>query len=249
MDDHGREHGLSREARLSSVFVELADTLISEFDAIDFLHTLADRAVELLGVDAAGIMLADQRGRLRALAASTERARVLELVELQQSEGPCLDCFRTGRAVLNVDLAEHGGRWPRFGTAASEAGYRAISALPLRLRSDVIGAMNLFSAEPSALSDDDVALGQGLCDVATIGLLQERAVRYKEVLAEQLQGALNSRILIEQAKGVLAERAGLDVDEAFARMRTYSRRSRLPLHAVATEVIAGSLDPQVIQSG
>jgi len=247
MDEYERENGVTREGRLTSVFVELADTLISEFDVIDFLHTLADRAVELLQVDAAGIMLADQRGRLRALASSTEQARVLELIELQQSEGPCLDCFRAGRAVVNADLGEHGGRWPRFGAAARQAGYRTISALPLRLRSEVIGAMNLFRTESAELSDEDLALGQGLCDVATIGLLQERAVRYKEVLAEQLQGALNSRILIEQAKGVLAERSGLDVDEAFSRMRAYSRRARLPLRAVAADVIEGSIDPHVLQ--
>jgi GAF domain-containing protein len=232
---------MSREQRLAGVFVELADTLVADFDVIDFLHTLTERSVELLHADAAGLILADPQGQLQVLASTTDQARVLELFELQNSQGPCLDCFRTGRPVVNVDLVEVAARWPRFEAATTAAGFRSVHALPLRLRGQVIGAMNLFCQDRSSLSDDDVSLGQALADVATIGLLQERTVRHGEIVAEQLQGALNSRILIEQAKGVLAERSGVDVDEAFALLRAYARSNGTQLSAVAAAVISGSV--------
>jgi GAF domain-containing protein len=182
------------------------------------------------------------------LASTTDQARVLELLELQDSGGPCLDCFTTGEPVVNIDLAEVQARWPRFQAATSAAGFRSVHALPLRLRGQVIGAMNLFCRDQSNLSDDDIAVGQALSDVATIGLLQERTVRHGEIVAEQLQGALNSRILIEQAKGVLAERAGIGVDEAFAVLRAYARRNGRHLSAVAAAVIEGPLDLSLSQS-
>jgi GAF domain-containing protein len=182
------------------------------------------------------------------LASTTEQARVLELFELQASEGPCLDCFVTGQPVVNIDLAEVEARWPQFQAATIAAGFRSVHALPLRLRGQVIGAMNLFCRNQSSLSDDDIAVGQALSDVATIGLLQERTVRHGEIVAEQLQGALNSRILIEQAKGVLAERAGIGVDAAFAMLRAYARRNGRKLSAVAAAVIDGSLDAALSQS-
>ncbi|MEU4606174.1 GAF and ANTAR domain-containing protein [Kribbella sp. NPDC023972] len=233
---------MSREQRLAGVFVELADTLVDDFDMIEFLHTLTERSVELLHADAAGLILADPRDQLHVLASTTDQARVLELFELQNSEGPCLDCFTTGQPVVNIDLAEVETRWPRFQAATTAAGFRSVHALPLRLRGQVIGAMNLFCRNQTSLSDDDLAVGQALSDVATIGLLQERTVRRGEIIAEQLQGALNSRILIEQAKGVLAERAGIGVDAAFAVLRTYARRNERHLSAVAAAVIDGSLD-------
>ncbi|TCC01935.1 GAF and ANTAR domain-containing protein [Kribbella soli] len=233
---------MSREQRLASVFVELADTLVAGFDVIDFLHTLTERSVEILQADAAGLILVDPHEQLHVLASTTDQARLLELFELQNSEGPCLDCFTTGHPVVNIDLAEVQARWPRFQAATTAAGYRSVHALPLRLRGQVIGAMNLFCQDRSSLSDDDIAVGQALADVATIGLLQERTVRHGEIVAEQLQGALNSRVLIEQAKGVLAERAGLGVDAAFAALRAYARRNGRHLSEVAAAVIDGSLD-------
>jgi GAF domain-containing protein len=239
---------MSREQRLASVFVELADTLVAGFDVIDFLHTLTERSVELLQADAAGLILVDPQGKLHVLASTTDQARVLELFELQNSEGPCLDCFTTGQPVVNIDLAEVEARWPRFQAATTAAGFRSVHALPLRLRGQVIGAMNLFCRDRSNLSKDDIAVGQALSDVATIGLLQERTVRHGEIVAEQLQGALNSRILIEQAKGVLAERSGAGVDEAFAVLRAYARRNGRHLSAVAAAVIDGSLDLALSQS-
>lgn len=230
-----------REQRLTRVFVELADTLVANFDAIDLLHTLTERTVDLLSVDAAGLVLADQRGRLQVLAATSHQARLLELFELQNEEGPCLDCYTTGEQVVNVDLAEGGSRWPKFTSASLEAGFRSVHALPLRLRDRTLGVMNLFCADPSPLSPEDVDVGQAMVDVATIGLLQERAVRRQELLAEQLHTALNSRVLIEQAKGVLAERAGIDVEDAFQRMRAYSRQASRPLNGIARAVIENAV--------
>jgi transcriptional regulator with GAF, ATPase, and Fis domain len=235
---------MRREPRVAEVFVELADTLIAEFDLVDFLKRLAEVTVELLDVDAAGLMLADHDDQLQAMAASDENTALLELFELQHDEGPCLDCFRSGQPVVNVELGA--ARWPLFAAAARDAGFVASHALPLRLRHDVIGALNLFSASPAELGPDDVALGQALADVATIGLLQERAVRRRELLAEQLQHALNSRVLIEQAKGVFAERAMVDMRESFEALRRYARSNGRPLNDVAASVIDGSLDTKMI---
>lgn len=232
---------MNTEQHIARVFVELADTLVDEFDALDFLHTLTEHSVLLLNTDAAGVILSDQHGQLHVVASTSNRAQVLELFELQRAEGPCLDCFRTGLAVANVDPVEAQVRWPQFSAASIQAGYRSTHAIPLRLRNSVIGAMNLFCLDQETLSEDDLALGQALADVATIGLLQERAVRESEMLAEQLQTALNSRILIEQAKGVLLARSGVDVDEAFMLMRNHSRRSNQLLKDVATAVIDGTL--------
>jgi GAF domain-containing protein len=228
--------------RLARVFVELADTLVDEFDQVDFLQMLVDRLVELLGADAAGLMLADQRGALQLMASSVEEARGLEVFQLQVHEGPCLDCFATGQPVVNVDLAEAHERWPLFTPAAVAAGFRASHALPLRLRRQVLGAMNLFTAEPRRLDDEHIAIGQAMADVATIGLLHERNLREQTVLSEQLQAALHSRVLIEQAKGVLAARNAVGIAEAFAMMRSHARRHGLPLTSVAGAVIDGSLE-------
>src|SRR5580698_6376472 len=195
---------------LSETFVELTDTMVAGFDVIDFLHVLTDRSVQLLDVSAAGLLLADPRGELRVVAASSEAARLLELFQLQNDQGPCLDCFRSGQPVTAAAR-----RWPRFAPAAQAAGFAAVQALPMRLREQVIGALNLFRVSPGAFEPEDVRIGQALADVATISLLQERNMRHTDTLTEQLQTALNSRVIIEQAKGKLAERLGLDMDQAF----------------------------------
>jgi transcriptional regulator with GAF, ATPase, and Fis domain len=226
--------------QLADAFVELADTMVADFDVIDFLHTLTERSVQLLDASAAGVLLADPRGELRLVAASTEAARVLELFQLQNDQGPCLDCFRTAQPVAASDLTTARQRWPQFAAAAAQAGFAAVHALPMRLRSQVIGALNLFQATPGGLGREDVRVGQALADVATIGLLQERSTRRGETLSEQLQGALNSRVVIEQAKGKLAERAGLDMDQAFAVLRSYARDRNLRLSEVAQAFIDGT---------
>lgn len=235
------------QQRLLDVVVQLADTLVTDFDVIDFLHTLAEASVELLDADAAGLMLADQCGNLHVVASSSAETRLLELFELQHHEGPYLDCYREGQPVANLDPDEAERRWPGFGAAVRSAGYSSVHALPLRLRDQVIGAITLFVAPAGALTPEDLALGQALADIATIGLLQERAIHQKQVLAEQLQGALNSRVVIEQAKGVLAARHNLDMAHAFTVLRTHARRTGAPLLGVASQIIDGTLDPATLQ--
>ena len=235
---------MNTERRITQVFVELADTLVDEFDALDFLHTLTERSVELLNADAAGVILSDQHGRLQVAASTSNQAQVLELFGLQSAEGPCLDCLNTGLMIANVDLAQAETRWPRFTEASLRAGYRSTHAIPLRLRDHVIGAMNLFCLNQSTLREEDLALAQALADVAAIGLLQERAVRESQLIAEQLQTALNSRVIIEQAKGVLLARSGISIDDAFQLMRAHSRRNNQRLSDVAIAVINGSLVPR-----
>jgi transcriptional regulator with GAF, ATPase, and Fis domain len=239
---------MERPQRLARVFVELADTLVEEFDVVDFLQMITERCVEVLAADAAGLMLADQRGNLRLVASTLERAQLLELLELQIEEGPCVECFATGRPIVNVDLPEARDRWPRFAAAAVDAGFRSTHALPMRLRNQVIGALNLFTDEQSGLSNEDVAIGQAMADVATIGLLHERTLREQTALSEQLQTALQSRILIEQAKGVLAARAAISVTEAFTQMRNHARRNHVTLTAVAAAIIEGTLDETILAS-
>src|ERR1700678_2154798 len=221
---------------LSETFVELTDTMVAGFDVIEFLHVLTDRSVRLLDVSAAGLLLADPRGELRVVAASSEAARLLELFQLQSDQGPCLDCFRSGRPVSATDLSA-GQRWPRFADAAGQAGFCAVQALPMRLRDQVIGALNLFRATAGPFDAVAVHVGQALADVATISLLQERSMRHSETLNEQLQAALNSRVVIEQAKGKIAERFGLDMGEAFITMRDYARRHNRRLSELAQAFI------------
>lgn len=232
---------MNTERRITQVFVELADTLVAEFDALDFLHTLTERIVELLNTDAAGVILSDQHGRLQVAASTSNEAQTLELFGLQSAEGPCLDCFNTGAVIANIDVTHAETRWPRFTEAALRAGYRSTHAIPLRLRDHVIGALNLFCRTQSTLTEADLALGQALADIATIGLLQERAVRESQLIAEQLQTALNSRVIIEQAKGVLLARSGIGIDDAFELMRAHSRRHNQPLRDVAIAVINGTV--------
>lgn len=227
--------------RLATVFVELADTLVERFDVVEFLQLLTERSVELLEVDAAGLMLSDQGGGLSLMTSTEDRTRLLELFELQVAEGPCLDCFTTGEAVVNVSIARARSRWPAFSAAATELGFGGTHALPLRLRGQVIGAINLFTNGEDALPRESLTVGQAMADVATIGLLQERSVQEKTVLSEQLQLALHSRVIIEQAKGMLSERQGVPVAEAFQLLRRHARREGILLTAAASQVIDGTL--------
>jgi GAF domain-containing protein len=231
-----------REEWLARTFVELVDTLVAGFDVIDLMSTLVDRCSELLESSEVGLALADPQGHLRVLASTTERMRVLELIEIQNDEGPCRDCFRSGEPLVNQRLDASEGRWPKFGREARSAGFQMVHALPLRLRTETIGAMNIFNADLVELASQELNLAQALADAATIGILQERAVRHGVELAGQLQRALNSRIVIEQAKGVVAERLRVGMDEAFDLMRGYARGTRRRLGDVAVDLIDGSLD-------
>jgi GAF domain-containing protein len=224
--------------RLAKIFVEVADTLVDEFDLLDFLDMLVTRAQTLVDASAVGLLLADQRGELRFMAASEESARLLELFQIQNDEGPCLDAVRTGQPVINADLRDAGDRWPQFVARAAEAGIRSVHAFPLRLRGEVIGALNVFGKDSGLAFDDaDVQIVQALADVAAIALLQERAIHRGEILTQQLQSALNSRIVIEQAKGVLSQALGVGVDEAFVMLRGYARRGNRRLGEVAQLVV------------
>ena len=221
---------MARAGRLAEVFVELADTLVEEFDVVEFLQVLTERCIELVDADAAGLMLSDQRGNLQVVASTHESARLLDLFELQRQEGPSLESFHTGRVIAHLGLADAAQRWPTFAQAARDVGFRTGHALPLKLRRQVIGSLNLFNTAGRPLTEDQLAV---------VGLLHERALHDQRLLAEQLQAALESRILIEQAKGVLAARAGTSVASAFALLRTHARRTGQPLAGVAEAVIAG----------
>lgn len=232
---------MARERMLAQTFVELADSLVDDFDVVDFLHTLANRCAELFEVAEAGVMLITPRKTLQEVASSSERARLLEIFEIEHVQGPCLDSFNLGAVVSVDDLAQETERWPLFVPQAQSVGFRSVHSLPLRFRSQVIGALNIFREDIGALDAEDLNGAQAMADIATISILQERAVKEARVLAEQLQGALNSRVVIEQAKGVLAERAQLNLDDAFKLLRAYARNSNRRLHDVATAVISGEL--------
>jgi GAF domain-containing protein len=228
------------EHTLLQAFVRLADTLVTDYDVMDLFHGLCADCVEFLGADAAGLLISDQRGSLQVVSASTEQAHLVELFQLQSDQGPCLDCFRSSAQVHAADLAAE-TRWPLFALRAAEQGFAAVHALPMRLRGQTIGALNLFHREPRAMRTDELGVGQALADVATIAILSDRSARERDLLTEQLQSALTSRVIVEQAKGVVAERASITVDEAFVVLRGYARRTRTPLTQLARGIVDGSV--------
>jgi transcriptional regulator with GAF, ATPase, and Fis domain len=234
------------DRRLAQVFVELADTLVDDFDVLEFLSVLVERCVELLDVTAAGVVLSDQRGGLRMAAASSEQARLVELFAIQADDGPCPECVRTGRPVSSADLTVEDARWPRFAPAARAAGFHAAHAVPMRLRRTVVGAVNLLNTDTGGVDEASAGLGQALADVATIGMLQQRAIHDSSILAEQLHTALNSRVVIEQAKGVLSAHGGGDMNHAFAALRGYARSHNLRLSELARTVAEGTADLDAI---
>jgi GAF domain-containing protein len=228
---------------LARTLVELADTLVADFDVVELLTLLAGRCVEVLGASAAGLMLAGPDGELKVVASSSEAMRVLELFELEAKEGPCLDCYRSGQPATKPDLATPTSRWPLFAAKTLDAGFRSVHALPMRLRGNVIGVLNLFRVEAGEMQRADVEAAQALADIATIAILQHRASVEAKALNQQLQYALNGRVVIEQAKGIVAEREGLDMEQSFSALRKYARDHNLRLVGVAEAVIAGTLAP------
>ena len=240
---------MTREELLARTLVELADTLVDDFDLVELLVLLVERSVELLDAAAAGLVLADEEGRLRVMASTSEPIQAVELFEVQHDQGPCFDCWRTGEPVVASDLCEAQRRWPALVPIAVDAGFRAAHAFPVRLRRRFLGALNLFRTEAGMLSPADAAAGRALADLAAISLCQVRAVQDAQLVTDQLQHALQSRIAIEQAKGMLAERAGIAMDEAFARMRGHARASHRLLVAVAEDVVSGELAPDAVLCG
>jgi hypothetical protein len=236
-----------REQWLASCFVELADTLVAEFDVVEFLTMLVARCAVLLDGSEVGLAVANREGELRVLASSSERMRILELVEVQHDEGPCRDCYRCGEQIINqrVDSVEH--LWPRMVPMAREAGFAMLHAIPMRLRGQTIGAINIFDARSREMSAHDARMTQAFADVATIGILQERATRDQAVLTSQLGKALDTRVVIEQAKGVLAERLQVDMDESFTLLRRYARTNSRRLSEVARALTDGDLPVSALQ--
>jgi GAF domain-containing protein len=237
---------MTREALLVRTFVELTDNLVDDFDVVDLLTMLADRCVEVLDITAAGLMVAGPAGELRVVASSSDTMRMLELFELQSGEGPCLDCFHTGESIVNAILADHTDPWPRFARRAIDAGFVSVVAIPMHMRDLTIGALNLFRAAEGDLRDDDVVAAQALADVATIAILHQQAAIEAQAVNEQLAHALNSRVVIEQAKGMVAERTGLDMEESFERLRRHARNHNKLLAEVARLVTVGSLQASLL---
>jgi GAF domain-containing protein len=232
----GREDGVTREAVLARAFVRLADTLASDFDVVDFLHGLSADSVEILRAAAAGVMLADGRGGMRLIASSDERMRLLELYELQGAQGPCLDAYSSGRSV-QANAADSLARWPDFAPQACDAGFQLMCAVPLRVRTDVIGALNLFRGSDEPFTGAEMEIAQAMAEMAAIGLIQERAARERNLLTSQLQAALNSRVIIEQAKGMISEYLTMTVDDAFKVLRDYAHYHNRRLSEVASDVV------------
>lgn len=228
-----------REQLVRDTFVDLADTLAADYDIGELLHMLVERCEMILKADTGGVTLEDSDGALRVAAATSEQMRSLEDAELEFDEGPCLDAYRHVSQVMAEDLRKEDERWPHVAAHAVDQGLLAVVAFPLRLRGDCIGAMNLYREDPGGFDDDDVRLGQAFADVAAIGILQERKVTDSQRRADQLQTALNSRIIIEQAKGTVHERYGVDPEEAFRLLRRQARRSNRKLHDVCRDVIDG----------
>ena len=239
---------MSRESLLVRTLVELADNLVDDFDVIDVLTVLSGRCVEVLDVDSAGVMLTSPGGELQVVASSSDTMRGLELFELQSDEGPCVDCFRSGEPIVNVELAGSDFQWPVFAPRAVADGFHSVHALPMHLRGTTVGALNLFRIAHGTLGAEDVLVAQALADVATIAIIQHEAAVDAAVLNAQLGEALNSRIIIEQAKGRISEASGRGVDESFQRLRNHARNHNLRLTELARDVVVGNtpvirLDP------
>ena len=244
MPDDALAAAAARQTLTATTCVEIVNTLVSDFDVIDVLTSLTSRCVELLDAAAAGILLADSDGHLRVLGASNEQTHLLELFQVQNDEGPCLDCYRTGQVVLHSDL-DLVSPWPRFSAECTAAGYASVCAVPLRLAAHTLGCFNLFMSEPGGLTDTDVALAQALTDVASIAMVQVQAMRNATICEGHLQHALTSRTAIEQAKGMIAEH-NVDMNEAFARLRIYARNNNRRLTEIAEAVVAGTTDVREI---
>ncbi len=236
----------ARMAQVAQRFVLLADTLVADYDVVELLDRLASDCVELIDVSAAGILLVNGNGDLDLVASSNEASRLIEVFQLESDEGPCVEATRTGQTVFYDDAVVLENRWPSFAGAMRRFGFTSVYGIPLRLRSETIGALNLFTTDDRLLSDHDRRVCQAFADVATIGILQQRSLSRVSLLSEQLQLALNSRITVEQAKGIISEYGGIDVGEAFVALRSYARANRVKLSTVATQLIARDLLPGAV---
>jgi len=232
---------MTRTERLFDAFATLADTLVAGYDVLDLLQSLVEYCHELLDVDSAGILLANADGELEVVASTNEANTLVEIMQLDANAGPCLESFRT-RAVVSVpDIDVDSDRWPDFAAIAGAQGIHSVYAIPLRLRQTTIGTLNLMREQRGEINQYDIRAAQALADVATIGILQERTIRDASTIRDQLQQALSSRIVIEQAKGVVAETAKVSMDTAFERIRSHARKHQTPLSEVARQLVAGEV--------
>jgi GAF domain-containing protein len=232
---------MTRTERLFDAFATLADTLVAGYDVLDLLQSLVEYCHELLDVDSAGILLANADGELEVVASTNEANTLVEIMQLDANAGPCLESFRT-RAVVSVpDIDVDSDRWPDFAAIAGAQGIHSVYAIPLRLRQTTIGTLNLMREQRGEINRYDIRAAQALADVATIGILQERTIRDASTIRDQLQRALSSRIVIEQAKGVVAETAKVSMDTAFDRIRSHARKHQTPLSEVARQLVAGEV--------
>ena len=237
MDGRGGAH---RERMVVDTIIELADTLASDYDVGDLLHMLVERCVAVLDVAAGGVLLEAADGHLRVAAATSGKITELEELEIEAGDGACLEAYQRARQVLCGDLREAQHRWPRAAPKAVDLGIIAVCTFPLRLRSDCIGSLCLYRESPGELRDDQLRLAQAFADVAAIGILQQRTLASGEQRAQQLQHALESRIIIEQAKGILAERHGITPNQAFRALRRHARHHQRKVRELAQQVVDGA---------
>ena len=233
----------TKEQQMLRAFATLADTLVADYDVVDLLQTLVETSSRLLGATATGVMLADAGGELDVIASTSEASRLMEVMQLSAYAGPCIESFTTGDVVSVPDISHAPVRWSAFRDRAIEQGFWAIDAFPMRLREDTIGTLNLFRSSPGELPSDDMVAAQAFADVATIGILHQRSLAESDAVRRQLQFALNSRVVIEQAKGVVAHLRRIPIDDAFDVIRDYARRNRLGISAVAAAIVERRLDP------
>ena len=237
---------IERERAIAKAFVSLADAMVNGLDVVELLNNLTAECARLLDVASAGLLLADRQKVLHVVAASSEQTRTLELFQVQREQGPCLDCFRSGGSVSVADLSREENRWPQFVPAARQAGFASVHAIPMRLRANVLGTLGLFGVNVGALNDDDLELGQALAHVASVIVVAGNTIADGELVIEQLQSALDSRVVIEQAKGILAQQGHLDMDDSYDRLRRYARHHGELLTLVAKRLVSRELSPQSI---
>ena len=233
---------MTREEQIIATFVELADTMLEDFDIVEFLHRLLERAVELLSCAEAGLLLANAEGALQVMASSSQRSEALELLQSESGRGPCVESYLGSQTVFSEDLEMDRKRWPVFAEAALGSGIGSVHSIPMRVQGETIGTFNLFRSKVGRIGPHDLPLGQGLADISAVAILQERATRERRGIVQQLEHALGSRVLIEQAKGILAERAHASIDAAFLGIRAYSRSHNRRLIEVAGDIVENRLD-------
>lgn len=230
------------QALFLRVLSEFARTLVVHYEISEVLYQLADRTTELLGVAGAGVCLGEE-GHLRFVTGVNEATVRVEQAQERVQEGVCVEAFQTGKPVAVPDLALIGDKWTDFRAEARSVGVSAVVGIPMRLDDEVLGAVNIYATEARQWSDDDIATAQVLADMATSYLVNASELEKSRRTAEQLQEALQSRIVIEQAKGVLSAERRIPIDEAFEALRAHARSHSANLRAVAEAVVNLGLRP------